>query len=157
MGLVQSDVLRKTLFGKEKEDRTLNFAAGKYSPEANEHLYRALLKCAEDQISNNTPVVIDASFIKAEHRNMLAEMSSRLGIPYVFTWCTLDLAQTKQRLKKRALDKSAISDGRAELLEQQQQVMEKPNSEELPSLLEIDTADPIDRQTQQVIAALRKL
>ena len=128
--LLQSDVIRKELYGQSKADRSLPFGQGKYSSEANRKTYDTLFNKASFELQRGNPVILDASFSKVEYRQEITQLALKHNAKHIFVYCQLDDSETRSRLEKRATDPFAISDGRWELRQQQMENFQVPKEDE---------------------------
>lgn len=140
--LIRSDALRKLSLGIDpKEHRYEPFGRGIYSPKMTERTYRQMIEEAERVLRAGYPVVLDASFSRRVQRQMVRELSERLGVPYLFLFTVCPEEVIRQRLASRRGD---LSDGRVEILREHLASFEGP--EEVPEghLVRIDTSGTLD-------------
>lgn len=129
---LNSDVVRKELAGVKKESRvSTDPDDGIYAPEFTRRTYDELLRRSEMALANDAGccIVLDASYQFVEERmrlNLLFDGKCRL----LFIYCNCSEETVKKRLALRALDHSAVSDGRWEIYLRQKQRFNLPD--ELP-------------------------
>jgi len=110
-----SDYLRKKMAGFPLYERSIASARKRlYSAAMTEKTYDRLLTTAEEQLQRGHSVILDATFARRDHRELLAERFGRRGI----TWCVLETqaskATVKQRLRGREAKPDEVSDARLE-------------------------------------------
>ena len=110
--LLQSDLLRKEVFGQSQAEKQAAFAAGKYSAEGRGLVYSRLLSLTEARLQRGESVILDASFAERVHREAVCKLATVHNASCLFVLCELDRAQQEKRLRKRELEGTSISDGR---------------------------------------------
>jgi hypothetical protein len=115
--VIDADRTRKQLAGVGPDTPLRDGAfAGHYTAEATEQVYAELLRRAEVVLRSGRPVILDASFRRAAHREAARALARRLGVPFRFGHCQAPLPVLRARLTRRAEGRS-VSDGRQEILE----------------------------------------
>lgn len=126
-----SDSERKLLAGLRPETAArLPFREGLYSSEMNMATYRQLERLAEGELSSGRSVVIDASFGTAAGRAEFARLAAVQGAQFVILYVLCDSGEQLRRLSERSARGDSVSDGRVELLDQQQKHFETPDNSE---------------------------
>lgn len=124
-----SDAVRKELAGQAATDSgRAGFGTGIYTPEFTERTYAELFRRAMGELAAGRPVVLDASFAGERERNLACQCAKENKVAAVFIWCRADEATTLARLAKRALDPTAVSDGRPEIYQQQKKRFAPPEN-----------------------------
>ncbi len=155
--LIQSDRVRKDLFGRAESDRTLAFGTGKYSPEATAKTYQAMFHRTEQLIRQGQSVILDASFAQGNQRAQVRKLASALHLEDChFVLCRLDEESTRARLEKRERSGDTWSDGRRELLERQRASFEDVTTDEQLSLVTVDMSLPIFSQATAVLECFER-
>lgn len=129
--LFNSDIVRKQLAGLPPESPVqVSFGAGLYSQEKSHATYRQLEKLAQIELESGRSVVIDAGFGTAAERARFAGLAAahRAEFIILFVQCLPD--EQERRLYERSARKGSVSDGRAQLLDQQKSVFEPPDDSE---------------------------
>ncbi len=139
-----SDVVRKELAGlsptaecKEGADQ------GIYTPEFTRKTYDGLLERAAAELEQGRSVVLDASYTDRQERRQVLELTRRLGLECLFIFCDCSDQVKRERLKLRAQDPQAVSDGRWEIYQRQKEKFQPPEELAPEQLLTIDTDQPI--------------
>lgn len=139
-----SDVVRKELVGlaptaNRKEDAD----QGIYTPEFTRKTYDTLLERAAAELKQGRSVVLDASYLDRQERQLVLELARRLGVECRFILCDCADQVKRERLKLRAQDPQAVSDGRWEIYLRQKEKFQPPDELAPEQLLTIDTDQPI--------------
>ena len=153
--ILSSDVIRKRLSGIDPTERRIEpIDSGIYSPEATERAYQALLDEARPWLERGKPVVLDASYLQRSQREGAQSLASEIGVRFLALDCQADEALVRERLSARQGEERAVSDGRWEVYQTQQERREPP--EELPadSLASIDMARPLGEQIDSALTHL---
>lgn len=142
-----TDRVRKELAGlAATERRPDGLDQGIYSPEFSATTYQEMLKRAgADLTAGAACVVLDGSYQDRAERDRVRTLADRHGAGVVFVLCVCGEAETMRRLKERARDPNAVSDGRWEIYLGQRERF-RPFSELDPStLLTLDSEAPLER------------
>lgn len=105
---VSSDAVRQSLFGEAKQPSA--YGEGAYSDEATRLTYQKLIESARAQLLENGGVVLDATFLHPEQRQMLIAMAQSAGAECRFIQCQLAPELTRSRIAKRATLGNGLSD-----------------------------------------------
>jgi aminoglycoside phosphotransferase family enzyme/predicted kinase len=120
-----SDTIRKQLAGLSPETSVpAPYRHGLYDEPLNYVTYQELLKLAERELLAGNSVLIDAGFRSKAERTAFRRLAAAHSARLVILLVTCDPAEQLRRLTIRSADGHSISDGRAELLEQQQRDFE---------------------------------
>lgn len=114
---ISSDVVRKTLFGVDPHrpsDPTVRDQL--YSPRMSGLTYRELVRQGEDELAAGRSVVLDAAFLKRDHRKRARTVALQRGIPFVVIECRVDSKKAGARLRRRYESGKSESDAGPELL-----------------------------------------
>ena len=153
--VLSSDITRKRLASlKPTEHRFERPEGGIYSAEFTQKTYQALFKEAEEVLKYGDSVIIDASFIKANHRKEAAGLAARTGADFYILECSLDEETTKKRLEQR-LKGETTSDGRWEIYQSQRNTFEPPVDDRPRNYVIIDSSMPVNKAVEQVLACIR--
>ncbi len=149
-----SDRLRKQLAGT-LADKGQGEALGQgiYSPEFSRRTYDALIERAAThfQEGDSPCVVLDGSYLALAERDLLRhhfDTQCRL----IFVHCSCEEAIIKERLKIRASDPEAVSDGTWEIYLAQKLAFQAPLEQE--QIIEIDTDGPVTELIGRVTTAI---
>ncbi|MBI2965974.1 MAG: AAA family ATPase [Chloroflexi bacterium] len=114
---VSSDVVRKTLFGLDPHRPSDPSVRDQlYSPRMSGATYRELVRQGEEELAAGRSVVLDASFLKRDHRKRARMAALRRGIPFLVIECRLDSKEARARLRRRYASGKSESDAGPELL-----------------------------------------
>ncbi|MDQ1239658.1 MAG: uncharacterized protein QG577_1844, partial [Thermodesulfobacteriota bacterium] len=117
---IRSDVVRKLSHDVSVDEHRLdNYQAGIYTPNATERTYDCILKHAGEQLSSGKTAIIDASFLKLNHRLRAAELAGFHNAPFVILQCTAPVHLIRRRLETRMKEDKDPSDGRWEIYQDQ--------------------------------------
>lgn len=128
-----TDVVRKRLAGIDAaESWPEGLGLGIYSAEYTRRTYEAMLVAAKEKLQEETVdcVVLDGSYqYEAERDRVRLAFASAAQV--IFVLCSCDETVTRARLAARAVDPTAVSDGRWDIYLAQQDTFQFP--EELPA------------------------
>ena len=149
-----SDTVRKQLagisFGTHVPDA---YGEGLYTSKANDATYSELFCRAEVELAAGRSVIIDASFKHKEDRSRFAALAKHYTAAFIVLHVTCNELENRRRLVERTASGRSASDGRAELLESQQQEFEVPSSEE-GQLISLAAAGPPESLTSTIYGRL---
>ena len=149
-----SDTVRKQLagisFGTHVPDA---YGEGLYTSKANDATYSELFCRAEVELAAGRSVIIDASFKRKEDRSRFASLAKRYEALFVVLHVACNEPENRRRLAERLASGQSVSDGRAELLESQQQEFEPPTMEE-GLVITLNSAGPPESLTSTIYGRL---
>ena len=117
---IRSDRERQRLFGKGKrEGEEANIDGGVYSSSATNQTYAALVKLAEKILQANYSVIVDATFLEREQRELFRQLASRLKVPLRTLCFKADSSVLRQRVVQRQREAQDISEADLNVLEHQ--------------------------------------
>ncbi|WP_157665042.1 bifunctional aminoglycoside phosphotransferase/ATP-binding protein [Mariniblastus fucicola] len=96
---IRSDVLRNKFAAQFK-------VQDKYSAEMSNWIYTSLVEFARDAIAARLPVIIDATFLKADRRRPFRELALEQNVPFEIIHCEADFNELCSRLRSRKNDPS---------------------------------------------------
>ena len=141
-----TDVVRKELAGITSDCRQhTGVEQGIYSKEFTRRTYDELIQRAQTDFdtSEAAVVVLDGSYgSEVERCNVVAALCSRADIYFIYCYCNEQIV--KHRLKQRAEDPNAISDGRWEIYLMQKKGFSVPVTVDGAMLLSLDTDGPVN-------------
>ncbi len=117
MRVVSSDAVRKSLFGEN--DTTLGYGEGIYSPESSRLTYQEMIKKGVEIVQKTGGVILDATFLRASHREEVIQKAASVGAQCRFIECRLAPEEVRRRLNLRAEKKDGLSDATLETYEHQ--------------------------------------
>ncbi|MDO9309909.1 MAG: AAA family ATPase, partial [Deltaproteobacteria bacterium] len=131
ISVYNSDTIRKSASGKTPGVSVHErYGQGLYDKTVTENVYAQLKQLAGNELRANRSVLIDASFKRASDRSSLAALAVRHGADIVILSITCEEEEQKRRLIRRSERGTSVSDGRIELLGQQQADFEPPGVHE---------------------------
>lgn len=150
--VLHSDVVRKRLAGLDpEEDQRVPFGTGIYSSEWTRRTYAALLDAARDELARGNSIILDASWSKAAHRNMAANVAAERDALFAIVECTAPDPVLRDRLSKPSRH---VTDGRIELLDDQRAAYEPPDPSEGETVLRVDTSGNLESAAARIHGAL---
>ncbi len=153
-----SDYLRKKMAGFPLYERSSATARKRlYSTAMTEKTYDHLLATAEAQVQKGHSVILDATFARREHRELLAERFGKRGIAWRVLEAQASNVAVKQRLRAREVKPDEVSDARLEDFAALTRLYEPPV--ELPPgrLAKIGTSDALDQTVTKALQSLARL
>lgn len=153
---VRSDVERKRLSGLALEDRPDSLqVTAIYSSEASQQTYQRLLYLADTLLLTGYPVIIDATFLSTESRQPFLKMAAAHCAKTMIVECTAPENVLRQRVSRRLVDNSDVSDADVEVLAQQLPIVDRPHDSEAANVVRIDTSE--DDELSTAINSIRRL
>lgn len=150
-----SDVERKKLARVEQTTRgDGEFAAGIYTPEMTRMTYDTLIIRSKDRVEQNLSVVLDGSYIKESERQLIRDAFAGAEASVVFILCTVSEEITKERLRIRALDKTAVSDGTLDIYLRQKQGFEYPDELDPAEFISVETDGGVEQLLTTLASSL---
>lgn len=131
LAVFNSDTVRKQLAGLPPQKSVkVSYGEGLYSNEMRLATYRQLELLAGNELASGHSVVIDAGFGSAAERSDFARLAACHHAEFIILFVQCDPDEQLRRLHERSTSAVSISDGRAELLNQQKKVFEDPDNSE---------------------------
>ncbi|MFJ2032223.1 AAA family ATPase [Streptosporangium sp. NPDC087985] len=145
--LLSSDRIRKELCAITPEQHTpAPFGEGIYRPERTQRTYHEMLSRAELLLHHGEPVILDASWIDADHRAAAAAVARRTCSDLVALRCTAPPQITAERLTHRS---GTTSDADQTIATAMTQTMQP-----WPEAIEIDTSPTTEPPLDRALAAI---
>jgi len=136
---IASDIERKRLAGLTALQRTGSaLAGGIYGSDATRQTYALLLSHAELLLQAGFTVVLDATYLKATHRQACRDLAARLNIPFQILDCQAPEAVLRERIAQRLAAGNDPSEAGLEVLEAQIAGADALGDEEKPFVLGLD-------------------
>lgn len=141
---MKSDLLRKEIHGLPAFQHQLDmYEQGIYTPVSTERTYGTLLEEARQALANGHSVILDASFLRHEHRMRARELAREAKAKFKQIECTASEDVVRSRLEQRLTRTDEPSDGRWEIFQQQKTAFEPIRPEEKANYQVWDsTSDP---------------
>jgi len=137
---LRSDVERKRLHG-EQQKASGEIGTGIYSAQASEATYNRLHQLAEAALNAGFSVVIDATYLKQQHRQAAWQIAEATGVPFLIIDCHAPDAVIGEWLRQRQLEGGDPSDATMEVVRAQQTSREPLNESEQRLSRRVDTQD----------------
>ena len=140
---LRSDVERKRLFGVSPSDQSSGeLKPAVYGRETTQKTYDRLQASARQLLLFGYPVIVDATFLKRQHRDAFRKLAASLNVPFLI----LDLHATPTTLRQRVTARAAsdVSEADLSVLEQQEQVQEPLGPDERATTVMIHADTPFD-------------
>lgn len=139
---VRSDVERKRLAGLDRlENSPAKRADDLYSSISTDATYQHLAKCARHIIAAGFPAILDATFLKANHRDMMRELAEHLSVPFVILDFEASEEQLRQRIANRLTQGADPSEANLDVLEHQLETREPLKPEEQQFVIPVNTEE----------------
>ena len=143
LSVINSDVVRKRLAGKAGP-QAVALNTGIYTPTMTQKTYASMAREAEGQLASGNGVILDATFLFREQRQPFVRLARKYGVPLFLIHCTVSKVTTKQRLFKRTLEGTDVSDGRWEIYLEQLAAEEPFDDFPADGRLELNTGAPLE-------------
>ena len=129
IAVYSSDVVRKELAKKQravskKTTAEAGYGEGIYTSQWTDKTYKALFQMAKEELSLGRSVILDASFTSTALRKKALKLAKDYGAEGIVVECRLNEVENLRRLLEREAQGGSVSDGRAELFDQQKKTFE---------------------------------
>ena len=139
---IRSDVERKRLFGLEADQSSHSaLDAGIYTANASEQTYQRLHDLANEILEARFSVVVDATLLTQDQRELFYNLASRLGVKCALVHCHAPQATQQEWLNQRQTDGKDASEGTLAVLEKQLASIEPLTQAEQQHSLSINSSD----------------
>lgn len=128
---LRSDVIRRAMLG-----------AGHYDQAATEATYARLLELAQMALANGYPVIVDATFLKAEERARFRQVAADKRVPFAVMHCHAPMAQLQARIEQRQAQGGDPSEADFAVLAAQAKVGDTLLPSEAAETLDVDASRP---------------
>ncbi len=152
-----TDRIRKDLAGVAATTKCPDgINQGIYTADLSTRTYQTMLDKAAGDIAAGKPVVVlDGSYGKRSDRDAVRQAARVLGIQCLFCYCVCSQEETRRRFALRAADAAAVSDGRWEIYQYQQQHFELPAADEKDAFV-VCTEAPVAELVKTITAQFCK-
>jgi aminoglycoside phosphotransferase family enzyme/predicted kinase len=130
---IRSDVERKRLFGLTplaNSDSPPD--QGIYTRTASERTYQRLASLAQRILAAGYPVLVDATFLEREQREIFRALAMDNGVPFLLLVCSADADTLRTRIRARQARGGDAAEADAAILEQQLSCYNPPGDDETP-------------------------
>jgi predicted kinase len=153
-----SDYLRKKMAGFPLYERSSAAARKRlYSASMTEKTYDRLLAAAEAQVQKGHFVILDATFARREHRELLAKRFGKLGIAWRVLEAQASNAAVKQRLRAREAKPGEVSDARLEDFGSLKRLYEPPVELLAGQCMKVHTTGALDHTVTKALQSLARI
>ncbi|MDH3612383.1 MAG: AAA family ATPase [Gammaproteobacteria bacterium] len=155
---VRSDIERKRLYGlRETEKSGASVGKGIYDPRARTGIYGALADAAETLLRLGQHVIVDASFLNRDDRQLFQILANRLDADFVIVAARAEPDELRRRVQIRQRDVRDASEADTDVLQYQYEHADPLVAEELEWTIDVATDADIDadRIVEQIVAARR--
>jgi uncharacterized protein len=151
--LLATDVVRRELFGK-RAGVSDALGEGRYSQDAREEVYEAMIAQTETLLTQGRPLVLDGTYLTKDRRAPVIAAVRNAGVRLLVVECSAPDEVVRDRQEQRREEQWTVSEGRYEVYEQQKReaelVDEVPDAERLT----VDTTRPTGEQLALVTGRL---
>ncbi len=142
---LRSDVERKRLFGLSPLDQSSGeIKAVVYGTETTRKTYERLLALARQLLLLGYPVIVDATFLKRQHRDAFGTLAASLNIPFLILDMETTPATLRERVTARTIESNNVSEADLPVLEQQERDQEPLAPNEQAATLRLHAGDLFD-------------
>jgi aminoglycoside phosphotransferase family enzyme/predicted kinase len=153
-----SDYLRKKMAGFPLYERSSAAARTRlYSQAMTEQTYDRLLATAETQLQKGHSVILDATFARRVHREILAERLGKRSMPWRFLEAQASNAAVKQRLRVREAKPDEVSDARLEDFDTLTRLFEPPTELPAAQRVTVHTSGSLGQTVTKALQSLARL
>ena len=140
---LRSDIERKRLFDISADNNTTSneIDTGIYSTKASQRTYEKLAELALNILNAGFSVIVDATFLKLEQREIFQAIAKRMDVPYLILEVKASTEVLRERIVAR---KNDVSDADLKVLEHQLINYQQLNDEELSIAISINTEHVLD-------------
>ncbi|HUM99746.1 MAG: AAA family ATPase [Halothiobacillaceae bacterium] len=140
---LRSDAERQRMYPERSE---------RYNANANEFIYTQLANIARTGLEAGWPMVVDATFLKAEQRATFAAIAAKLGCPFYLLFIECDAPTLRRYLRERAAQGKDISEADEAVLEMQLQQLQPLTAQEQARSFRLRCDAPFAGQISDALA-----
>lgn len=149
---IRSDVERKRLAGlSANADSQSGLYQDLYQPSVTDSVYQHLADLTQRIIAAGFSVVVDATFLRQELREIFIRLSSKLDVPLTIVQCKAPENVLRERVAQRKQDIDDASEARLEVLEYQLKHHDLLTQKESALTVRIDSTHPINAEQLQAV------
>lgn len=152
--VVSSDAVRQAIFGELK--RPAAYGEGAYDAAANLQTYQKMFELAREQVTAESGVILDATFLRADDLEAAREMAVAAGAQFHLIECTLAADEVRMRLERRAARGEGDSDAGWEIYLKQRDERDSRLTLETSSHLSLDTGGDVQTVARSAADWLRQ-
>jgi aminoglycoside phosphotransferase family enzyme/predicted kinase len=130
---IRSDVERKRLFDLQPlANSGSGPGQGIYTRSAGERTYRRLAELAQCVLAAGFPVLVDATFLEREQRQIFRVLAANIGAPFILLSCSADPDTLRARIETRRARGGDAAEADSAILERQLSHYSPPGDDEAP-------------------------
>ncbi|MDX1796162.1 MAG: AAA family ATPase [Hydrogenovibrio sp.] len=147
--IISSDIERKRLYGIDPLHRVSdNEKSALYSDEMNQKTYETLYELTELIVKQGYSVIVDATFLKFQHREVFMELGEKLNAPCKLVSIEPDIDIIRKNIESRVEANSNPSDADTSIMVRQADVIEPPSPQE--DAYRLQPMQPIDAENFKI-------
>lgn len=144
---IRSDRERQHMFGRgTRHGKAATIGEGVYAEEATRQIYGKLAELAKSVLQSGYAVIIDATFLERQQRDLFKQLADRLGVPIRILLFRADADVLRQRIQNRQREGNDISEADLNVLEHQLSVYAALDDDEQSYTVTIDTESISDSE-----------
>jgi len=150
---IRSDLERKRLAHLgPTQSAVAGVRQGIYAPRFSRRTYGRLADCAENCLSAGFNVIVDASFLEAQDRELFQGLAKRRGIPSVIVSCQADPITLSKQILDRPTHDADASEPTLAVLDAELREFKPFAPSEAPSVIAVDARSPhaVERVLQEI-------
>jgi predicted kinase len=156
--VIHSDVIRKTLVGVPSTQRVeVPYGQGIYASDISGHTYQEMFRRAQEELQAGQSVILEGSFMRAADRRQARELAAACQAVVFFILCSCSTEETLRRLVRRTTDRTAVSNGREEILMAQMEMFEPIDDQQEVPVLILDTNQPLETILDETLSFLNMI
>ncbi|HED18080.1 MAG TPA: ATP-binding protein, partial [Gammaproteobacteria bacterium] len=140
-GMIQlrSDTERKRMAGlAATEHSASDTGKGLYTPEQTEKTYQRLAELAIVVLKAGYTVIVDATFLQRQHRDLFRVLADQYRVPFVILECRTADAEIERRVEVRQAQGGDPSEATLDVLHKQRKAGQPLAAEEIPYSIGVD-------------------
>jgi uncharacterized protein len=138
---VRSDLERKRITGRGPLDRSrFGLNEGLYAGQPTDRTYARLFKCAQAALVGGQNVIVDATFLHADQRELLIGLASKQRARFLIVSCGAAPETLRERVRTREIAAQDPSEATVAILDHQLATRHAFNERERTHAVEVDTS-----------------
>jgi aminoglycoside phosphotransferase family enzyme/predicted kinase len=137
---IRSDVERKRMSGLDAADKSRSdLNEGLYSASQTEKTYRRLAELAKGVLQAGYSVIVDATFLQRQYRDVFRKLAEKLGVAFTIVHCVATDQELEQRIQAREREGGDPSEATLGVLNAQRKNQQPLGSDEKPYAIRLDS------------------
>ncbi|MBN2606573.1 MAG: AAA family ATPase [Thiotrichales bacterium] len=129
--IISSDIERKRLYGVSPLHRVAEEEKSElYSAEMNQRTYETLYDLTETIVKAGYSVIVDATFLKYQHREVFMELAEKLNADYRVVYIEPEIDLIEQNIEQRLYKNDSPSDATIDIMHRHLEQLEPPLNDE---------------------------